>query len=119
MGSNAKVYRSERGEHLCLNDEELMICKSSIPGFSLSTKRWGYFDVSKVQEISFDSTAFNGLVLDNDKKRLIHSMVETRADGSIVLDDLIRGKGRGIIFLLHGPPGVGKTLTAGKSFHVP
>lgn len=26
--------------------------------------------------------------------------------------DLIRGKGKGLIFLLHGAPGVGKTLTA-------
>lgn len=74
--------------------------------------------MSKVQEISFDSTAFDGLVLDDDKKGLIRSMVETNADSSVVLEDLIRGKGRGIIFLLHGPPGVGKTLTAGKLFHV-
>ena len=27
-------------------------------------------------------------------------------------NDLIRGKGKGLIFLLHGPPGVGKTSTA-------
>lgn len=28
-------------------------------------------------------------------------------------DDLIEGKSKGLIFLLHGEPGVGKTLTAG------
>lgn len=27
-------------------------------------------------------------------------------------DDVVAGKGRGIILLLCGPPGVGKTLTA-------
>jgi len=27
-------------------------------------------------------------------------------------DDLIKGKGKGMVFLLHGPPGVGKTFTA-------
>jgi len=27
-------------------------------------------------------------------------------------NDVVSGKGGGIIFLLHGPPGVGKTLTA-------
>lgn len=28
--------------------------------------------------------------------------------------DFVRGKGSGLIFLLHGKPGVGKTVTAGK-----
>lgn len=32
--------------------------------------------------------------------------------------DFVKGKGSGLIFLLHGKPGVGKTVTAGKSqFH--
>ena len=26
--------------------------------------------------------------------------------------DVVEGKGRGLVILLHGPPGVGKTLTA-------
>lgn len=29
--------------------------------------------------------------------------------------DFVKGKGSGLIFLLHGKPGVGKTVTAGKS----
>lgn len=29
--------------------------------------------------------------------------------------DFVKGKGHGLIFLLHGKPGVGKTVTAGKS----
>lgn len=29
-------------------------------------------------------------------------------------DDLIAGKGNGLIMLLHGGPGTGKTLTAGN-----
>ncbi|OCK72941.1 P-loop containing nucleoside triphosphate hydrolase protein [Lepidopterella palustris CBS 459.81] len=29
-----------------------------------------------------------------------------------MFDDVIAGKGQGLIFLLYGPPGVGKTLTA-------
>lgn len=27
--------------------------------------------------------------------------------------DFVKGKGNGLIFLLHGKPGVGKTITAG------
>jgi len=32
--------------------------------------------------------------------------------------DFIQGKGRGQIILLHGPPGVGKTCTAGKFAYI-
>lgn len=31
-------------------------------------------------------------------------------------DDLMAGKGNGLIMLLHGGPGTGKTLTAGMFF---
>jgi SpoVK/Ycf46/Vps4 family AAA+-type ATPase len=48
------------------------------------------------------------LVLPEEKKVLIRSLVENSADFS----DIISGKGGGCIFLLHGSPGVGKTLTA-------
>jgi SpoVK/Ycf46/Vps4 family AAA+-type ATPase len=30
--------------------------------------------------------------------------------------DFVKGKGEGLIFLLHGKPGVGKTYTAGMTF---
>lgn len=30
--------------------------------------------------------------------------------------DFVRGKGNGLIFLLHGKPGVGKTCTAGMEY---
>jgi DNA polymerase III delta prime subunit len=33
------------------------------------------------------------------------------------VDDIISGKGKGLIFLLTGPPGLGKTLTAGVYFY--
>jgi SpoVK/Ycf46/Vps4 family AAA+-type ATPase len=32
--------------------------------------------------------------------------------------DLVEGKGSGLIFLLHGTPGVGKTFTAGMSSNI-
>lgn len=35
-----------------------------------------------------------------------------RADSARTREDLVRGKGKGLIILLHGVPGVGKTSTA-------
>jgi ATP-dependent Lon protease len=49
--------------------------------------------------------------LDPDKKLLLTAMVKEH----IVSDtsaDIIEGKGNGLIILLHGGPGTGKTLTA-------
>jgi SpoVK/Ycf46/Vps4 family AAA+-type ATPase len=48
-------------------------------------------------------------VLAPEKKELIRSLV---VDSSSGFQDIISGKGGGCIFLLHGEPGVGKTLTA-------
>lgn len=56
------------------------------------------------------------LVLDQDVKDLITALIDHKTtpatDDKEAFDDFIPGKGRGIVMLLCGPPGVGKTLTA-------
>lgn len=110
----SKIYHSSLGEHLLLTDEDLMICKGEMPGFSLVSKRWGFFDTSKIHDVNFDSMAFDGLVLSHEKKTMISALVDMEKNDGRMFGDLIAGKGTGVIFLLHGPPGVGKTFTAGK-----
>lgn len=65
-----------------------------------------------VQDIAFNESAFDSLVLPSNKKELIHGFIATHQSNMTQFDDVIQGKGRGIILLLCGPPGVGKTLTA-------
>lgn len=84
-----------------------------MPGFSLTNKRWCYFDIDKTKDIVFNSTAFGALLLPAYQKEMVHALVKVHADQKLHFDDVIRGKGKGMIFLLHGTPGVGKTLTAG------
>lgn len=57
--------------------------------------------------------AFDSLVLAQDEKDLLLALVDRDqfSDGK-TFDDFICGKGQGMIMLLCGPPGVGKTLTA-------
>ena len=80
-----------------------------VRGFSFAIKQWGKFSIRQISEIQFKDQAFNQLVLDQDKKDLIKALV-TNTSGNF--EDIISGKGGGCIFLLHGEPGVGKTLTA-------
>ncbi|CAG8604684.1 314_t:CDS:10, partial [Scutellospora calospora] len=91
-----------------VKEDELYMCSPTFFGFSFFAKKWGQFYVDQVYEIEFDDDAFNELIMDANKKKIIKSLVNSEIIGL----DLISGKGGGCIFLLHGPPGVGKTLTA-------
>lgn len=51
-------------------------------------------------------------MLDDGHKELIHALVEQHTSRASTFDDFVRGKGKGLIGLLAGPPGCGKTLTA-------
>ena len=97
-----------------MSEEDFLICDWCLPGFSLTTKSWGLFSVAGIQDIIYQSTAFDSLVLAQDKKALLSSLINAQGNEETVFDDLIDGKGRGLIVLLHGPPGVGKTFTAGN-----
>lgn len=110
-----KVCNTNKQEHMDIGDDELLLCYHSWPGFSLGNKRWGYFDVTKVKEVEFNDTAFDNLQLAESNKRLMYSLAKIQNGEAPNFDDMIKGKGKGLIFLLHGPPGVGKTYTAGKT----
>lgn len=100
-----------------LTDEQMMTCIPFLPGYSLELKRWGLFPVSNVTVVTYNDKAFHRLVLSEQNKKLISSLLmrhDNRQDDKF--DDLISGKGKGLIFLLHGPPGVGKTYTAGSYY---
>lgn len=49
-------------------------------------------------------------MLPANQKELILGFTESQRDSKQMFDDVIEGKGKGIILLLCGPPGVGKTL---------
>jgi SpoVK/Ycf46/Vps4 family AAA+-type ATPase len=67
------------------------------------------FFVDFIKEIEWNENAFSTLVLPEDTKDLLMSFVESQVENKNAFDDVIQGKGKGIIMLLSGPPGVGKT----------
>src|SRR5271154_972144 len=84
-------------------------CLPQLYGFSLSVKQWGRLDLDGMSDISWRDDAWDKLVVDEDKKDMIYSLVKFHGTG---FQDIIEGKGGGTIFLLHGAPGWGKTASA-------
>jgi hypothetical protein len=94
-------------------EEELIIASPVVLGFSFTEKSWFEFAVSDVNEIIWNNEAFETLVLPKDHKELVKAQVKShKFHAAETIDDVIQGKGKGLVFVLHGPPGVGKTLTA-------
>jgi len=95
------------------DDEELLIASPVVLGFAFSEKLWLEFTVSGINDIDWNEGAFNSLVLPNNQKSIVKALVESHTfQASRNIDDVIQGKGRGLVAVLHGPPGTGKTLTA-------
>jgi len=95
-----------------LTDEQYMICTPILLGFCFGVKMWGGFAMDRLEDIVWSDDAFRLLVLGAKQKTLIHSLVKQHVARSKLFDDVIQAKGRGIIGLLSGGPGSGKTLTA-------
>ncbi|KAE8142350.1 hypothetical protein BDV38DRAFT_295137 [Aspergillus pseudotamarii] len=94
-----------------LTEEHLMLCTDTIPAFSFEDKRSRTVSIDDVEDIVFNQQLFHQLVLPGPTKELVRVMVKSHVNG-VDFDDFTKGKGKGLIMLLHGPPGVGKTMTA-------
>ncbi|KAJ4153249.1 hypothetical protein LMH87_009745 [Akanthomyces muscarius] len=81
--------------------------------------QWCWFRVDLVTDVAWDADAFDLLMLPASQKRILRALTwqhtvrgdEEAAEADGGFDDLIKGKGKGCVFLLHGAPGIGKTFT--------
>ncbi|CAE7031941.1 hypothetical protein CFE70_004511 [Pyrenophora teres f. teres 0-1] len=99
-------------KHMPLTDEQKLICSPLLRGYSLKNKLWLNFFVGCVKDIEWQTDAFDRLVLPKNQKELILGFTQSQRKYRDTFDDVIEGKGKGMIILLCGPPGVGKTLTS-------
>ncbi|KAL5609689.1 hypothetical protein FOVSG1_004370 [Fusarium oxysporum f. sp. vasinfectum] len=106
---NDNAGRSETLEDL--TDDMCLVATPWLKGFDLKTKEWAQFYVDELTPVVWNDAAFNHLVLPGTEKQLAWEFVENKTLANS-FDDFIQDKGRGIIILMFGPPGVGKTYTA-------
>ncbi|PHH88416.1 hypothetical protein CDD83_7544 [Cordyceps sp. RAO-2017] len=106
------THKRAKKRRAALTEEQLLVTSPMVRGYALQNKRWMEFYVDGVGEVQFDGQAFQSLVMPADKKELILAFAQSQAQHKEAFDDVIAGKGRGIVLLLSGGPGIGKTLTA-------
>ncbi|KAH9207031.1 hypothetical protein DL95DRAFT_484369 [Leptodontidium sp. 2 PMI_412] len=94
----------------------MLICDHVVHGFLLDKQVWIRVNVRYLEPIQFYPNTWATLQLSSEKKDVIRSMVTgflRDAEVSFVgWEQVIIKKGNGLLFLLHGGPGLGKTYTA-------
>ncbi|GFP59201.1 ATPase family AAA domain-containing protein 3A homolog [Trichoderma asperellum] len=117
------LHRKEKGEVYTklsplIDDEdqpppvpEVYLFPTTIHGFDLRHKEWMDLKVDQIEDVQWNKEAFRNLVADEDTKELIQALITNKLEAE-KNTDMIEGKGNGLIMLLHGSPGTGKTFTA-------
>ncbi|KAF2969485.1 hypothetical protein GQX73_g4034 [Xylaria multiplex] len=123
-----------------LTDDELRLLPGTVYAYILRSRKYCRCDISFIKEITPNKKAIDSLVLPTKHKTLLMSLVDRHSLGSRPMEQktnidrppiertesqtlgasysasdtlsIVKGKGRGLIILLHGVPGVGKTSTA-------
>ncbi|KAF6812697.1 hypothetical protein CSOJ01_04993 [Colletotrichum sojae] len=92
-------------------EPELLLLPNEVTGFELRRKKWKKLKVDQIQEVSWNRQAFDHLVATSDTKEIIQALITNQLTSEMGTD-VIANKGNGLIMLLHGGPGTGKTFTA-------
>lgn len=120
-------YRHADNEQF--SDDFLTLLSPRMYGYVLLNRKWLPLRVDFLTDIvespistKLRETRFEDLVLPHGHKKLLEALVtyqlrlkspnSTSNDHAVISMDVVKGKGHGLIILLHGPPGVGKTSTA-------
>ncbi|OQN98107.1 hypothetical protein B0A48_15939 [Cryoendolithus antarcticus] len=110
---NTVTAMAQAGKAPVYTDEDLLLTSPVVLGFAFNEKLWLEFSLSGIRDIEYNEAAFSSLVLPPNQKSIVRALVEShKFHAAKTIDDVVQGKGKGLVAVLHGPPGTGKTLTA-------
>ena len=112
-----------------LSDDYVALLPFRVYGYAMINRKWFPLNINLVGEVTPDQVGmtaggYEDLVLPEGHKKLLQAVVknqvrdakqasgEQRENPDEFQMDVVKGKGKGLIILLHGAPGVGKTSTA-------
>ncbi|KAF4450955.1 AAA family ATPase [Fusarium austroafricanum] len=102
-------------------DEDLALLPKRLFGYVLRERRFARLDVQGIDLTSQQShVTLDDIQMPELRRKIIRSAVSAHFRSqqkekqglSTIQLDVVRGKGKGLVILLHGAPGVGKTATA-------
>ncbi|KAI1130291.1 P-loop containing nucleoside triphosphate hydrolase protein [Nemania abortiva] len=94
-----------------LADPKPWLCPPFSLGYSLGLKKWIHLLVENIKDAGWIPNTWDSLVLPDKEKILLRSLVTSHKCSDNPRDQA-KQKGKGLVVLLHGTPGSGKTLTA-------
>lgn len=121
VNRNASCIQKDGSLTIKWTGEDYALLPRRICGYVLRERKFARLDVQSFQlKADREKITLDDIQINDEHKKIIRSCVSSHFLRSIqsgneyqVLEpDIIRGKGRGLVILLHGAPGVGKTATA-------
>ncbi|KAL8365341.1 hypothetical protein RB595_004242 [Gaeumannomyces hyphopodioides] len=112
---------------LKLRDDYYALMPPRVYGYAMLNRKWLPLKIDSLRNLDevngepgFRKTRFEDLVLPRGHKKLLQALIKqhtSAGDETVHLSkefsmDIVYRKGKGLVILLHGPPGVGKTSTA-------
>ena len=89
-----------------------MLCPPFSHGYALDRKVWCKLYVDQMWPVDWRPDPMDDIILPDNQKKVLRALI-----GSHTFPEQSRNeialKGKGLVVLLHGTPGTGKTLTAG------
>ncbi len=87
-----------------LSDEDAILTNATVRGYSLDQKVFLEFYVDKLSPIAWNSGCFEKLVIDDEIKKILMALVSTHTNKRNAFDDIIIGKGKGLVCVLRKLP---------------
>ncbi|TVY65298.1 ATPase family gene 2 protein [Fusarium oxysporum f. sp. cubense] len=110
-----KTFEEDNYSHVTMieevEDPEIFLCPPYALGYSTGRKEWCRYLVDNLRDVSWKEDAWSSLILDQEQKKVLKALVMSHKHPERVRSQSEQ-KGKGLVVLLHGTPGSGKTLSA-------